>query len=698
MTRNRIAPRLGLLVGSTLVACSLVPLGTAAAGADDGAASAANGGGTGSATTAPRLSFADPTTEATFGPAYQAALKNLLVTNTVPFDDATYNQSGLMTADPATFVKAGGGYPQPWTRDASVNSWNAASLLEPEVARNTLWSAVDKDDQGRLQVKQDDQTWDQVVWVTSAWNHYLVTGDRSFLADAFQTAKNTLAIRLANSDPGLNPDFGLFTGPSFFNDGVAGYPAPPADPTESLGSGSFSYPGIRAGMFLSTNELYYAAFENAANMARALGRPASEVTGYLSRAATLKATINARFWNPKTGLYRYFVLPDGTTGDYQEGTGLAFAILFGIADERQTRSILKNTHLMDEGVADVYPDFERYSTDQPGRHNAIVWPVVEGFWGSAAAQGGDQTAFATNLAGLAHQADANSGFWEIYNGSTGVVDGGYQRLGDDLTFHWGSQPDQTWSATAYLRQIYDGVFGIGYTEHGLELTPTLPMGWGDVTLSDLRYRDANLTVRLHGAGDRIASVRLDGRHRASAEIPANLRGRHVVDVTLVGGTNGDRDDDGLEDRADRCPDQAGTHALQGCPASQRIQAEDALNEGGVKTNVNHTGYDGKAFVDGVWSTGASSTYRLNLRPARSTGTLTVRYANANGADATLSLYVDGTRVRQLSLPANDDGSWDTWSTFRLPALTLHGQHPTVSLRMDDGDSGRVNLDWVGFGS
>ena len=696
MTSKRLSRQLGLVTGAALTAACLVSAGTTAAGAADAGTTAppAAAGVAG----APALSFSSSATQALVGPAYAAALKNLLETNTVPFDDATYNQNGLMTGDPGTFVKAGGGYPQPWTRDASVNSWNAASLLEPDVARNTLWSAVDKDDDGRLQVKQDDQTWDQVVWVTSAWNHYLVTGDRAFLADAFETAQDTLAIRLASSDPGLNRTFGLFTGPSFFNDGVAGYPAPPADATESLGSGSFSYPGIREGMFLSTNELYYAAFQNAANMADALGRPTSEVTGYRSQAATLKKAINARFWNPETGLYRYMVLPDGTTGDYQEGTGLSFAILFGIADERQTRSILKHTHLMASGIADVYPNFDRYSEAEPGRHNAIVWPVVEGFWGSATARAGDQEAFATNLARMAQQGDANSGFWEIYNGTTGVVDGGYQRLGDDLKFHWGSEPDQTWSATGYLRQIYDGVFGIGYTEKGLDLDPTLPAGWGDVTLSGLRYRDANLTVRLHGAGDHVASFRLDGKRRADATIPATLVGRHTVDVTLTGATNGDRDGDGLKDRADRCADQAGPRSLDGCPSPRRIQAEDALNEGGVKTNTNHTGYDGDAFVDGVWSTGASSTYTLNLRANRTTGSLTVRYANANGSDATLSLYVDGKKDRQLTLPTNSDGSWDTWSTLQVPDLALHGKHPTISLRVDDGDTGRVNLDWVGFRS
>ncbi|MFB9831039.1 hypothetical protein [Actinoallomurus acaciae] len=54
-------------------------------------------------------------------------------------------------------VRAGGGYPQAWTRDASVNSPNATSLPSPAPARNTLWAAVDKDSAGRLQVQQDDQ-------------------------------------------------------------------------------------------------------------------------------------------------------------------------------------------------------------------------------------------------------------------------------------------------------------------------------------------------------------------------------------------------------------------------------------------------------------------------------------------------------------------------------------------------------------
>lgn len=111
----------------------------------------------------PSLEFANPNSQALFGTAYEAALKNLLQINTISYDPAVYNKSGLMDPD-VGIVRAGGGYPQPWTRDASVNSWNATSLLSPALARNTLWAAVDKDSAGRLQIQQDDQQWDQVIW------------------------------------------------------------------------------------------------------------------------------------------------------------------------------------------------------------------------------------------------------------------------------------------------------------------------------------------------------------------------------------------------------------------------------------------------------------------------------------------------------------------------------------------------------
>ncbi|HUQ55606.1 MGH1-like glycoside hydrolase domain-containing protein [Lentzea sp.] len=642
------------------------------------------------AATTPSLRFASPLSQGLYGNAYAAALDNLLRVNTLGYD-SRYNRSGLL--DPATgFVRAGGGYQQPWTRDASVNSWNATSLLSPALARNTLWAVVDKDSAGALRVQQDDQQWDQVIWLTAAWHHYLVTGDQAFLDNAYRTAKNTLAIRERAGTAGLNPTYGLFTGASFFNDGIAGYPAPPADATESVSTGSMPWPGVASGMYLSTNVVYYAAYLNAANMAERLGQ-SSEAAGYRTKAAALKTAINRYFWNAQTGLYNYQLLANGTPGAYQEGAGLAFAILFDVASPAQAQSIISRARLMTWGMPDTWPHWDRYSDAQPGRHNAIVWPLVQGLWAKALARVGNQNLFAAETTRLAKLANNNSGFWEIYNGNTGVVDGGYQRLGDTVKFHWGSEPDQTWSATAFLDMVHTGLFGLRFGPQGLTLAPNLPAGWGDVTLQNVRYRDADLTITLRGAGTTISSVRLDGQP-SRAEIPTTLRGAHTVEITLTGAAAGDRDGDGVADAQDRCADIGGS--VSGCPAPSRLDAEDARNTGGVKTNVNHTGYSGRAFVDGLWAQGAASSFTVHRASAgQGSGSITLRYANAHSDARTMTLSVDGQAVRQVSFPKVSD-SWDAWGTVTFDGVPVTGRDPVVTLSYGAGDNGSINLDWFSY--
>ncbi|MEU6241837.1 hypothetical protein [Streptomyces sp. NPDC047024] len=693
-TRRR--KRLAGMMAATALALSSVLCGAGAAGAETRAEAGAAGAESGAAApSSPSLEFAHSDTQALLGTAYTAALDNVLRTNTIAWDPAVYDKSGLMDPD-VGIVRAGGGYPQPWTRDASVNSWNATSVLDPALARNTLWSTVDKGADGELRVQQDDQQWDQVIWVTAAWNHYLVTGDRAFLRDAYRTAADTLAIREHASTAGYNAKYGLFTGASFFNDGIAGYPAPPADATESVSTGSMPWPGVATGMFLSTNAVYYAAYANAANMAARLGRPAADVAAYQGKAAALKAAINKRFWNARTGLYDYMLLADGTRGAYQEGTGLAFALVFGIADPVRARSVLAHATEMTWGMPDTYPNWARYSDEQPGRHNAIVWPVVQGLWAKAAARWGAQETFASETARLARLAGNNSGFWEIYNGRTGVVDGGWQRLGDTVKFHWGSQPDQTWSATAFIDMVHSGLFGLDFGDQGLSIAPTLPAGWGDVTLRGLRYRDATLTLSLHGAGTAIRSFKVDGRLVPGHTLPASLTGEHTVDVTLTGAVDKDRDADGVTDSRDRCADTAGTPALLGCPDPGRIEAEDALNTGGVKTNVNHTGYSGRAFVDGLWSPGASSSYTVHrTTSAPTTASLTLRYANAHSDTRTMTLSVDGHQVRQVNFPKVSD-SWDDWGSVTVDGIPVDGRDPVVTLSYEPGDNAAVNLDRAEF--
>lgn len=522
-----IRPPAGLRSRSVagLGALALVAAAVAGVGSSAGPASA-----TPTATPRPALAFSNADTQSKLGPAYTKALTNLLDTNTVAYDPAVYNSSGLMTKDPQTFVRAGGGYEQPWTRDAAVNSWNAASLLEPKVAANTLWSAVVKQSNGQLVVQQDNQQWDQVVWITGAWNHYLVTGDKTFLTHAYEAATNTLNLRRSQA---YNSSYGLFRGPSFFNDGIAGYPAPPADSTESHGGFVGSYSATNSMMTLSTNTLYYSAYRSAASMASELGRSSGEAGTLNSSADDLKTKINQRFWIPGKGLYGYFIHGEGSQSGQldqtEEGAGLSFAILFGIADSGQAQSILRNAHVQPQGIVDTYPNYPRYSDEKPGRHNVVVWPMIQGYWADAAARSGNQSRFANEVRSLAGLSASSNQFAEIYNAQSGAVDGGWQ-----TGFHWVSAPDQTWSATAYLRMINNGLFGLNLTTSGITFKPTLPAGWGDATLSGVPYRGATLNISLHGAGNVVSSFKLDGATTSGNSVPASLTGTHTVDITLTG--------------------------------------------------------------------------------------------------------------------------------------------------------------------
>ncbi len=285
-------------------------------------------------------------------------------------------------------------------------------------------------------------------------------------------------------------------------------------------------------MILSTNCVYYNAYRCAARMATELKRPASEARQYKQSAAALKAAINTHLWMPSKYTYGFFVHGAGPlTGRLdptQESIGDSFAILFGVASPAQAKSILQNAYRSPHGITASWPHFARFDDAHPGRHNGVVWPLVNGMFACAAAEAGRVDLFqseAENAAALS--AGSGHRFFEIYNGQTGVPDGGWQN-----GRHWDSQPDQTWSATAYLRMIYSGLFGMHFTPSALTFAPTLPAAWGPVKLTGLHYRAAVLSVTLRGSGTRITRFLYDGKPQAQPAIPATATGSHTVVMIL----------------------------------------------------------------------------------------------------------------------------------------------------------------------
>lgn len=476
----------------------------------------------------PVLVFDNPAVQSTLGTAYSKALDNLLLINMMPAGPGQL-RSGLVALAGARFLRAGGGYGEPWTRDASVNSWSALSLLAPDLARNTLWAVCERRPDGSVAVQDDNQWWDKIVWVLAAWNHYATTGDQAFLKQAYATS-NRLASSLVETR--FDAEFGLFRGPSHLQDGIAGYPAPFDDPP---GSSSFilDHSGSDKLMTLSVNCLYYAAFRSLAKMAAALGEPASVSSDWETRAKALRKAVNDRFWMPKAGSYAYLLYGEGELrgkqAEYQEATGISLAVLCGVADARRAGQVVRNARTTRFGIPLVDPEFPRYSAAAPGRHSRIVWPLAQGYWATAAAVTGNVARFRAEveaLAGLAKGSDWH--FFEIYNPTTGKPDGGMQ-----CGSHWASAPDQAWSASAYLRMIHYGLFGMAFTPGGVTFAPTLPADWGAVTLKGLHYRGAVLDIRLTGSGRRVVRFSIDGQVSAKPLVPASLQGVHRVEIVLA---------------------------------------------------------------------------------------------------------------------------------------------------------------------
>ena len=385
-------------------------------------------------------------------------------------------RAGLLR-EPAPCLMAGLDYASPWTRDAAINVWFAAGLLDPETARNTLLCVLEDGDEGPV---IGDQYWDRIIWALGAERLWDVTGDRDFLHLAYGAIRRTMDLCIQGE---FDEKDGLFRGPAVYGDGVSAYPQKYRNP--SLSSGILRWPEehpdarIPAGggipmKALSTNCVYEHAFRVLARMAEALGEDSDP---WIRRADSLKTAVNRVFWNPKTGMYDYLA----GECEAQESLGLAFAVLFGIADQEKTRSVMEHAYISGQGIPCVWPAFPPYGEGGGyGRHSGTVWPHIQGFWALAALKAGRGDLFARELFALAGNAARDGQFAEIYHPEDGRIYGGIQ---DGLVgyIEWKSCSWQTWSAAAFLAMVLYGVCGLD--EAGRKGTPFLPEGIAFAKLS-----------------------------------------------------------------------------------------------------------------------------------------------------------------------------------------------------------------------
>ncbi|HEX6746915.1 MAG TPA: hypothetical protein VF092_06425 [Longimicrobium sp.] len=626
--------------------------------------------------------------------------------------DALYRMSleeltQLVRGDGA--LSAGAKWPGVWTRDVSYSSVLALALAAPDAVKRSLLAKVDS--AGRI--IQDTGTggsWpistDRMTWALAAWELYAVTGDRGWLRQAYAIIRRSAE---ADRHAIFDRETGLAMGETSFMDWrEQSYPRwmQPADIATSAAVG--------------TNAVHYATYRILADMARALGEPSQPWT---RTADSLRVAINTHLWQPELGWYAEYrygrAFP--ALSPRSDALGEALAIIYGVADPARAARVASRSPVVPFGA----PTFWPYIPDMTKYHNAALWPFVNTFWTWAAADAGNTAAVEHGLASIYRPAALFLTNKENMVAATGHFDGTV--LNSDR---------QLWSVAGMLATQYRVLFGMRFRPDRLVFAPMVPPAYGgERTLSNLRYRGANLTVTVRGSGNGVASARLDGRPLARAEIPATLTGAHTLEIQMNGqwprGTihlvqnrwapetpkavsfdldmmswtrvpgaarytvyrNGrpltsTRDTAiaidpvaGLAEYQVLAVDSAGTESFLSEPArNERDSGVTIAAPVGAPMERRHQGFNGAGYVRLTRTSNTSVRLTVNV-PCAGTYDAEARYANGNGPintdakAAVRTLLVDGRAAGVLVMPQRGVNAWTDWGYSTAVRLRLtRGTH------------------------
>jgi hypothetical protein len=421
--------------------------------------------------------------------------------------DAVYNLSLSELKRDTTSVgtfDAGAQWPGVWTRDASYSILLSLAAIDPQTSKASLLKKVNRD-----RIIQDTGTggsWpvstDSICWSLAAWEVYLVTGDREWLAQSEKIIENSIR---DDEQVVMDPVSGLARGESSFLDWrEQTYPRwmQPAD--------------IYASEDLSTNAVFYRAYTILDEMNRQLGKPTDE---WSSKADRIRNAINNRMWIPAKGHYGQYLYGRAypTLSPRSDALGQALVILFDIPNASQRKALLKAQPFMPFGVPTVYPE-------TPGirpYHNRSVWPFVQSFWNLAAARQGDEALLTYGLASMYRATALFLTNKENYIADTGSPAG--TAVNSDR---------QLWSVAGSLSMVYRVFIGMSFAPDGLHFHPFIPKAMrGKFVLTNFHYRGSVLSISVQGFGNHINRVTIDGQ-LAAPMVPATLAGDHSVSIEV----------------------------------------------------------------------------------------------------------------------------------------------------------------------
>ena len=565
--------------------------------------------------------------------------------------DGNYNGGAAIPCD---CFETGEKWHYVWTRDLSYAADLGLALLDPQRVRNSLDFKLAGYRAGTTRAPQVPGSADglQIVQDTGSGGSWPVSTDRMtwafaaeevlrtlppaerqpFALKALKALSNTIEIdRVAAFDP----QDGLYTGEQSFLDWRENsYASWIVDDLASMASAKS----------VSTNATHYQALQLAAQLAREQG-DAARAARYAGWAAHLKQAVNAKLWLADAGMYSSLSAAhfDGAAMHKFDWLGQSLAIITGIADEAQTRSILARYPHGPMGPPVIWPQQQ----GTPVYHNRAMWPFVTGYGLKAAVRGKNASvadaAYDSLMRGAALNI-SNMENLEWLSGQPLLLDEQHPELIGPVI----NSRRQLWSVGAYIGMVVENVFGVSAGDDGIRLAPFVTATLrretfkdsDQATLHNLRLRGQRIGVRLllppasGGQGYYQVAAILHNGQPSAATIPwAALRDGDMIEIRLGALAGGDSTirrvnaDPYVESPAVFAPREPRIETLERGPdgrARLRIGAGDAGDAGSTGAATVYNVYrDGKLVAArvpaGAWADREAAPHACYAVEAQFTG-------------------------------------------------------------------------------
>jgi hypothetical protein len=269
---------------------------------------------------------------------------------------------------------------------------------------------------------------------------------------------------------------------------------------------------------LGTNAMHFKAHKIMAEMARLKGAPADV---YEQRAANIAKGMNQYLWMNDKGYYAQYLYgrPHLSVSPRAESLGEALSVLFGVADQDRAVSVISKSPVTAYGATCIFPQIPAI----PPYHNNAIWPFVQSYWNLAAAKVGNEEVLKHGLASI-----YRAGAFFLSNYENMVAQTG-DYLGTEI-----NSDRMLWSMAGNLAMVYRVLMGMSFETVGLHFQPAIPEVYGGQrSLTNFKYRDAILDIRIHGHGKTIAKFAVDGIEQKEAFVPATLSGNHTIEIEMA---------------------------------------------------------------------------------------------------------------------------------------------------------------------